>query len=206
MDIKLSNGNTKIGKDTFILNITSATDCPTKKLGICKIAKVCYALQPELRWKPFLLKYRRQQTKQFDSLTAKKISDLIIEEAKKKGKTHIKYLHIHESGDFRNQKDINKVSAIADKLDKANIIVYGYTARKDLNYAKVSNNLILNGAYFMIHNQFNPVHRYSEQAVRCLGDCRFCDLCKKKKGIVIENKFHGVAFNYLKRKENKNVI
>ena len=44
IEIKVRNGNSKIGKDTFILNITSATDCPTKKLGLCKIPKLCYAL------------------------------------------------------------------------------------------------------------------------------------------------------------------
>jgi hypothetical protein len=201
MKIKVSNGNSKIGKDTFILNITSATDCPTKKLGLCKIPKQCYALQPELRWTNKhhgnILCSRRLQTKIFDSLTPKEIAKQIIQKAKNKIKYQIKYLRIHESGDFRNQKDVNKISRIADYLAKEDIRVYGYAARSDLKYSNLSKNLVLNGSYFMIHNQFFPVMNYSKEAIKCIGNCRICNLCKEAKGLTIENKFHGVAFNKL---------
>lgn len=121
MELKVSNGNTKVGKDTFIMNITSATDCPAKKLGLCKIAKVCYALQPELRWKNKVrncLRYRRQQTKMFDTFHAKKLADMLIEKARSKRKVDIKYLRISEAGDFRSQADVEKISTIADILKK----------------------------------------------------------------------------------------
>jgi hypothetical protein len=202
MDIKVSNGNSKIGKDTFILNITSATDCPTKKLGMCKIAKVCYALQPELRWTNKkhgdILNARRRQTKIWDSLSAKEIAEQLIGKAERKRKDKIKYLRVHESGDFRTQKDVDKMSEIADILKTKNIVVYGYTARKDLDYTKKSNNLILNGSYFTIDNRFVPVRELSKSpyVLHCKMNCRICNLCKESKGSIIENRFHGVAFKH----------
>ena len=202
--IKVSNGNSKIGNDTFILNITSATDCPTKKLGLCRIPKYCYALQPELRWKR-ALPYRREQTKIFDSLPPKEIAKQITVLAKGKQKK-VKYLRIHESGDFRTQGDITKISKIADYLKKEGIRVYGYTARTDLNYDKISDNLVLNGSYFMVDNEFIPVKEYSENSIKCATDCRICNLCKEKRGICIENKFHGVGFQSAKKKEKRNEV
>jgi Rps23 Pro-64 3,4-dihydroxylase Tpa1-like proline 4-hydroxylase len=192
-NIKISNGNLKIGKDTFILNITSATDCPTKKIGMCKIPHKCYALQPELRWTHKdrnVLDYRRQQTKIFDSLSAKEISKQIIRKAQGKRTSKIRYLRIHESGDFRTQEDVNKISQIANLLAKVGISVYGYTARSDLDYSKVSKNLTLNGSYFKIHNTFIPVHNYTKGAIKCKKNCRICNMCKRRSGIVIENLFH----------------
>ena len=195
--LKLKNGNAKIGKDTLILNITSATDCPTKKLGLCKISKYCYALQPEVRWTDKVtgvLKSRRMQTKIFDELSSMDIAYQILKKAIRKRRIKIKYVRISECGDFRNQKDVNKISKIAELIKESGIRVYGYTARRDLSYSSISDNLILNGSYFMMHNRFVPVRQYSEGSIRCKGNCRICNLCKQKKGISIENKFHGVGF------------
>ena len=204
MKLKVSNGNTKVGKDTFIMNITSATDCPTKKLGLCKIVKVCYALQPELRWCnkiKNILRYRRQQTKMFDTFHAKKLAELLIEKARSKRKTEIKYLRVSETGDFRSQADVKKISTIADILKEEEIKVYGYTARSDLNFENLSDNLVMNGSGFMLDNNFVAVKEYSGNAAKCKQNCRICNLCKQKNGLTIEVPFHGVAFNYLKRRK-----
>jgi hypothetical protein len=204
IEIKIRNGNSKIGKDTFILNITSATDCPTKKLGLCKIPKYCYALQPELRWTGVrnVLKFRRKQTEIFDCLSASEIAKQIVEKVGRKKIVKIKYLRISEAGDFRSQEDLNKISEIADLLEKDGIRVYGYTARTDLNYSNISKNLVMNGSYFMVDNSFVPVRQYTEGGVKCQGNCRICNLCKEKNGVAIENKFHGISFNNIKEVTN----
>ena len=51
-DLLLSNGNSKIGNDTMILNMGSAMNCPSKKLGLCKLGSKCYALKAEKLYKP----------------------------------------------------------------------------------------------------------------------------------------------------------
>lgn len=202
MQIKLSNGNSKIGRDTLILNLNSATDCPTKKLGMCRIHKICYALQPEMRYKDRVLKHRRQQAKIWNSTTAKKLAKMIIDVAHTKHKHPIKYLRVSESGDFRHQADVRKLSVIADKLKQHRIKVYTYTSRRDLNFDNLSKNLVVSGSGFMIHNNFIAVRNYSGKHLRCKANCRICDFCKKRNHLTIENQFHGVAFNYLKRRKN----
>jgi hypothetical protein len=148
------------------------------------------------------LKFRRSQTKLFDKLSAEQIAEQIIKKAKAKKLVKIKYLRISEAGDFRNQEDLNKMSNIANLLEKENIRAYGYTARTDLNYTNISKNLVINGSYFMVDNSFIPVKQYTEGGVRCLGNCRICNLCKEKSGVAIENKFHGISFNNLKEVTN----
>jgi hypothetical protein len=201
MKLEISNENTKCGKNTFVLNITSALECPSNKLGLCALSKVCYAKQAELRFHKRTAQYRKRQAQEWQQLSAKEITKQIVLNAIKKY-CAIKYLRVSECGDFRNQKDVYKLSEIADRLKKYNIKAYTYTKRKDLNFDKVSTNLVVNGSGFMLHNNFTAVDEYSLDSVRCAENCRHCNLCKERGYLIIENKFHGVHFNYLKRREN----
>ncbi len=51
-----SYGNSKLPKETLIVNITSAQNCPSDKLGLCNCSKVCYAKKCERIYKNYLNK------------------------------------------------------------------------------------------------------------------------------------------------------
>ena len=184
--MRYSIGNKKLGKDTIILNITSATDCPSKKLGLCKHCKYCYAMKAE-RIYPQVKPFRDQQSIDFHSQTAESIANEIIGINKGK-RDKLKYLRVSEAGDFIDQVDLDKIYFIAELLKDHGIKVYGYTARKDLSF-KHSENITLNGSGFMLDNNFYVVDKHSENdAYKCLGDCKACELCKTsgKKNIAVE--------------------
>lgn len=199
MKLDLSNENAKCGKNTLVLNMTTALKCPSRKLGLCALSDVCYAKQAELQYHHEVLPYRERQAQAWKSLDSKAITKQIVLNAIKRY-VKIKYLRVSECGDFRSQMDVEKLSEIADRLKKYGILVYTYTKRRDLNFEKISDNLTVNGSDFMLHNEFRIVDEYSDDSVRCAQNCAICDLCKNRNHLLIENKFHGVAFNYLKRK------
>ena len=193
-NIKLAKGNKKIGKDTFIINFSSATDCKSKKLGLCKLGKKCYAFKPEIRYNnpndpSYCLGARRKNCNAINNSTAQEIANFIIAKAQSKRiKIKIKYLRFSEAGDFRSQADIVKINKIADILKPYKIKVYGYTARKDLNYKGLSDNIVINGSSFMINNSFTAVKE--PRGVICKGNCRLCNICKISKGLSIQVKYH----------------
>lgn len=201
MKFELRNTNKKCGKNTLILNMTTALNCPSKKLGLCALHKVCYAKQAELWHRHKVVPYRKRQAQAWKTLNAKEMTKQIVLNAIHRY-IKIKWLRVSECGDFRNQKDIAKLSEITDRLKKYDIGVYTYTKRKDLHFENISDNLVINGSEFMLHNEFRAVDEYSGENAICPQSCKACDLCKIRNGLIIENKFHGVHFNYLKRKEN----
>ena len=181
-----SNGNKKIGHDTVILNITSASNCPSDKLGLCKVSKLCYAKKIE-RYNPYYKPFCDRQTKQWDTLTAKQIVINILHIKDKN--PDVKYLRYSEAGDFRTQEDINKMSDIAELLKPVGIRVYGYTARSDLDFSNVSDNMTVTGTYFNVHNCFKPVRQFTSK-IRCQANCRTCNLCKNRNNKTIEVLIH----------------
>jgi hypothetical protein len=125
--------------------------------------------------------YREDQTKIWDSMTAVQIAlDLVDMLTRTKPAGSIKYLRFSEAGDFRSQDDVDKMSKIANMLDMYGVRVYGYTARLDLDYSKVHENMIVNGSGFMVHNKFTATKgpRSSVLGLVCPGDCRDCHMCK----------------------------
>jgi hypothetical protein len=196
--MRFSIGNTKIGKDTAILNITSATDCIAWKLGLCQLCGMktkkgkqvkCYAKKAEIQY-PSCLPFRREQNIAFDTESPESISaDLRKITESKRRKIQVVYVRFSESGDFRTQDDVNKLSAIAEQLPNAT--VYGYTARKDLDYSNVADNVVVNGSNHKNgHNTFTAVKEYSPNAIKCPGDCFGCNLCKVRGGRTIECLIH----------------
>ena len=177
-----SYGNLKLPRSTAIFNITSSKDCPSAKLGLCNIASICYAKKAE-RLYPKVLPFRRRQTEFWDSCTEEEFINRLEDP---------KLLRFSESGDFRHQRDVIKVSGIAERLKKRFTRVYVYTARKDLNFDNVSDNLTIVGNEFMVHNAFVVVNKYhlDEEVQKALADgkkvwvcpmnCRICNQCTKR--------------------------
>lgn len=200
MTFKYTIGNRKIGRDTLIFNMGPAKSCPSKKLGLCKIpAGKCYALKAE-RMYPQVLPYRRAQARYWKQRkTTYIIQDLLAALNKHK---KIKYIRFNESGDFYDQNSVDKLVNIAQavKIFAPGIIIYGYTARKDLNFSRRPANLVISGSGFGVDNCFKAVKAYTQRdefmpysvqlPARCPGSCRTCKLCKIKSGRVIENLYH----------------
>jgi len=201
-------GNNKIGIDTLIFNMSSALDCKSHKLGLCKynnkVKKVegkhrCYAAKME--WNERVLKYRRNQEELWDTSSVDDIVNLFnksILSAKLLGST-VKYIRLNESGDFKTVEDIEKVNEIAKQLP--HIVIYLYTQRRDLlnNLHKedLQSNLIIQSSNKKVNN-FNTFVALPEPAykkalenkhtVACKKNCAICNLCKvyHKKVIIIE--------------------
>ena len=45
--IVFGQGNAKIPESTLIANLTSAENCPSRKLGLCRVEECCYARKCE---------------------------------------------------------------------------------------------------------------------------------------------------------------
>ncbi len=190
--LEVSNGNRKIGEDTLILNMCSSTDCPSRELGLCplKDPNRCYALKAE-RLYPNTLPFRRRQEQYWKETKAE---DVVLDLMARIRLTMapVKYIRFSEAGDFRSQEDVDKMVDIATMLvDNTDAILYGYTARKDLDFSKRPENMIIEGSGFMLDNMFMTVDSYSEDVkFTCPGNCRICNLCKERKKRTIEVKLH----------------
>lgn len=185
----VSNGNSKIGKDTLILNMGSATNCPSKFLGLCRIpAGKCYALKAE-RLYPTCLPCREKQSDYWLNTEVWKIIEdfdtLLLKH--KTLKARVKYLRFNESGDFYSQDCIKKLSVIALYLkEHYGIITYGYSARSDLDFTNVffnvkgSDHSQGNGQCIArkIKKGVKQYHENNKTYFACPGNCRNCKLCK----------------------------
>lgn len=186
----VSRGNRKIGKDTLILNLHTATDCAAKDM--CLLRNVCYAWSNE-RIRPTVLAFRKRQ----DEIWRSNPASYFIEEFKKLKRGDIRYIRFQEAGDFEGQADLDKLSEIAEGLT-ALFYCYTYTCRYDLDFSHHSNNLIISGSEFMVDNMYVPLKtaaynlllEESPHALRCPGDCRHCTLCKTGGQKIIYQKMH----------------
>jgi len=188
----LSFGNAKLPKTTAIFNMTSATDCPAKKLGLCMIPDICYAMKAE-RMRPDVLTHRRRQCKFWKNVSAKEFARQFIEMNNNK-RIKVDTLRFSEAGDFSSQDDINKADKIAELLKEEEIITYTYTARSDLDFSNIKS-LIVNGTYFKkrgIRNTFIPVSKFTNRNDReqCILNCRICNKCIIGENLDIEVEFH----------------
>jgi hypothetical protein len=183
--LTVSVGNTKLPESTAIFNMGSATNCPSKALGICKACvngrNRCYALQAEFMY-PSVKPYRDKQGQYWRSVSAEKFAfDFLTAKAKLK-KIEITHLRLNESGDFWSQDCVNKADKIAGILKGSGITVYCYTSRSDLNYSKVKH-LIINGSGF-IKKGIKGVFKIIKKAEIvpdgykvCPADCSVCSRC-----------------------------
>jgi hypothetical protein len=167
------------------MNMGSATDCPSQKLGMCSACMKgvrCYALKAEVQYPP-VLPYRRRQEKYWKGHTAKEfVSDFLALNARKRRKFDL--LRLNEAGDFWGQRSVNKAEAIAVMLKPHGVATYCYTSRRDLDYSAVKD-LVINGSGFVkkgIRNRFNIVGSKADMPkgfTLCCGSCRKCSRCSK---------------------------
>lgn len=187
-------GNLKIPKQTAIFNMSSATDCASLALGICKacvyseelqaLKTVCYALKSERDYRPNVLPYRRRQQDYWLEVTAEEfvIQFLMINAMKPKPFDKVRF---NEAGDFHSQDCIVKANKIAKLLKPYGIVCYCYTSRDDLNYER-AHHLVINGSGFKkkgIQNEFRMIERLEDRPkgyAICPMDCTKCDRCSKK--------------------------
>ena len=206
-NLEMSLGNSKLGDNTVIFNMGSATDCPSRALGLCKIKDNCYALDDEIRYKTPCY-YRRRQQAYWLSNSAYDIGlDMInaLRSVRKRvdGKLvplldTIKYLRFNEAGDFHTQACVTKLDIIASMLAYYNITTYGYTARADLDFTQCNFNVKGSG-HGAGNNGWTIAHKMSDKTAKalrfkkididgasfrvCPGDCTVCGMCKNNRKI-----------------------
>lgn len=183
----LSDGNTKLPSTTAIFNLSSAHDCPSRKLGLCKAEKQgakCYAIKSECSMRPAVLPYRRKQEAfWFKTEPVDFVSQFILINALKK--LPYKNIRFNESGDFHAQNDVYKMERIAQMLRRFGIRCYCYTSRNDLDFSKCKH-LIVSGSNFKkrgISNIFKIIKDVKKREKGwgvCKGDCKICTRCVMK--------------------------
>lgn len=177
-------GNMKIPATTAIFNMTSASDCPSKKLGLCKAAKQganCYARKAEY-FRPFVLSYRKRQEKFWKNISAEDFAFqfLTINAGKR---VPFQSLRWNEAGDFVNQDSVNRAEKIARILKRNGIKTYCYTSRSDLNFSGVRD-MIVSGSNFKkegIKNIFKIILTKKDRPRgygMCKMSCKVCNRCQ----------------------------
>jgi hypothetical protein len=174
-------GNSKVGFDTIVINMTSAHNCMSAVIGTCKLGASgeCYALRFEKRYKDTSLEKNLKHEKQWACSTPAAIANSLDIVIKKIG-SRIKYVRVNEAGEFRNLPsdpdmlalvsdekkaelaeidDVEKLKQVAAEMKKLNsdIMFYTYTHRSDLKIGNLGENVCVNGSGFMIDNAFMPL-------------------------------------------------
>ena len=175
-------GNEKAGEDTLLLNMGSATRCPSKSM--CKVlreGRSCYPAQVEMRH-PVVTTFRERQERYWRSTP----KEQVVEDIRRKLSRRIigtRYLRFNESGDFWSQECVDKLSYVADALKSAvNITTYGFTARQDLDFSRAG--FLVKGSGHDRGNHGRCVVIDADGAVPagyvlCPENCRVCTLCTR---------------------------
>lgn len=178
-------GNRKIPATTAIFNMSSAKNCVSKKLGLCKAEKQgakCYACKAEYLY-PLALPFRERQAKLWEKITAEEFAFqfLMINSFKR---NPFNALRVSESGDFHSQDCVDKMEKIARILKRYGIVTYAYTSRSDLDFSGVRDFVIhgsgftkpgIKGIFKIIPNKKLKIKGYG----MCKMNCRVCKLCQK---------------------------
>jgi hypothetical protein len=179
-------GNHKLPCSTAIFSMSSAQNCPAKKLGLCAAKKQganCYARKAEYLY-PYALPYRQRQEKFWKKTSAEDFArQFIMVNTFKKNK--FTALRMNESGDFWGQSCVDKAEKIARILKRhGNIITYCYTSRSDLDFSNVKS-LRISGSNFKkdgITNIFKIIKTKKDRPRgygMCKMDCPKCLRCQR---------------------------
>ena len=184
----ISKGNKKLPQTTWIFNLSSATDCESKKRGLCQLCNVakCYAMTAERIYKA-VLPYRRRQQQIWKDTKVSDFCNTVID-MKSRSKVKCTSFRFNEAGDFTCQQDILKAEYVARVLYRNGIKTYCYTARSDLDFSQCKY-LIVNGSgfqpntsnsnMFYVKGQDTWQNKLTGKNVRsCDCDCSVCDLCQ----------------------------
>lgn len=192
----VSKGNTKLPKTTWIFNAGSATNCPSRKLGLCQAGDDCYALKAERQY-PNVLPYRERQFNITQTMSPETFATAIkvLRDSSRKFKDIT--FRFNEAGDFINQEQVDWFTRVCGYLKGFGIVCYGYTARTDLNLSKllkVSSVMVSNDKGEWLSKGANRFKKYPKGGKgfenNCVGDCRVCKMCLNFKGKVIGVESH----------------
>lgn len=179
--------NRKLPRTTCVLNFSAATDCASKRLGLCRIPEgKCYALKAERAWQG-VLPYRRRQDKLTHEMTPFELAAAVGELAQRYG---IDKLRLSEAGDYRDQHDVAITNTAATLIkEHFKVVTYGYTARTDLDFGDCTA-VVVNSSGDRLNggsgNQFHAVPNPDDYCgVKCHGDCRVCQVCSKAHGRLV---------------------
>ena len=184
-------GNLKVPATTWIVNSGSATNCPSKALGLCQAGKDCYALKAERQYLQ-VLPYHERQALLYRATDPVAFADSMLAQSERAHKASRKMasFRYNEAGDFEDQSQLDWFVAVCRRLAEFGVACYGYTARTDLDLTKlqevsqvnVSNDL--GGWQSRGANRFRIVRKGDEEPkVMCPGNCRKCNLCITGRGI-----------------------
>ncbi len=200
--LKSTTDNKKV-KSSLILNVTSTKNCPSKALGLCPFFKDCYGSGYEVR--PTVLRDRLNREKLWDIDSIEEIiwSLSIDYKAKACKNNPPRAVRYNETGDFKNQEDVNKMVSVLTGFKEwvqeqygEDISLYGYTKRTDLDLTDLKRATSLNlgretdieGVNHFIAKPLEEYKELPEDALRCLCSETLdieracvdrCDLCLK---------------------------
>jgi len=188
--LAMALGNRKL--DDLIFNMGSATQCPSMIKGFCKLGLNCYALKAEKMY-PACLPSRVRQESYWLNNSAKKIADDILTLAAKHKRAfrNVTAIRFNEAGDFHSQACVDKLDKVAGYVRAVTgWMVYGFTARKDLDFSKVVSFLVKgsshdagnNGTAIARHPKYIEAYEQSSEYYVCPGSCRKCSVCKQANG------------------------
>ena len=125
--------NSKINEDSMVFNAGDSIHCVSQALGLCQIGTGgCFMQKCEKRY-PALAPYHSRQGTLWSKYNAEKFAYTLLNianDARTKEFTEFRY---GESGDFKNQKQLDWFDNVCAILTLAGVVCYGYTARTDLN-------------------------------------------------------------------------
>lgn len=144
-----SYGNSKVPENTLIINLTSAFNCPSKENGECQWGKRCYAHGTETQYKD--TEYRNLRNQHTLGLLSVKEILRLVETYIENAPLKIKFIRIHEDGDFKDQATLDFCDKIAGHLKaKYGIQTTAYTHRV-LDYSNIKH-ITINGSSYRIKN------------------------------------------------------
>lgn len=218
-----TNGNLKLGKDTIIVNMGAATDCPSARAKLCELYAqgLCYANNQERGLTGTTVKInkktgkishggilpaKRRHGKQWKDNDAHTIAlSLVGIITSLRAKRPIKYVRMNEAGDFATVEDIEKLKQIileVNKLLDKPVIFYNYTHRSDLfpigrNPLKNLPNFVLQGSGYRKDMSVKP----SQFELGKLGRTVRPALTKKAKKVafMIDNCFYALEYSDFKK-------
>lgn len=144
-----SYGNTKLPENTLVINLTSAFNCPSMLAGECAWGPSCYGHKMENRYDSVAARNLRNENF-LELLGTKGILEL-VETYIESAPVRIRYIRLHEVGDFRDQSVFDFCDKLAGHLKaKYGIRTVAYTHRR-LDYT-TSKNIIVNASSYGVNS------------------------------------------------------
>ena len=177
-------GSNKYGYDTMIFSQGAATDCPSRKAGLCGIVNQsheCYRVALEV-FLTHLKAYGRRQQKYWEETTLRQLEgDIRAAKAHFERITGVKitYFRINEGSDFNNACDLEKWDAIA--MEFSSIKFAAYTANPYIlqGFRPIAHNLTVRASNFDAELEFKSMLEKDipQGEFICCGDCTICKAC-----------------------------